>query len=131
MSVQLNHTIVAATDPHTSAQYLADLLDLDAPVRFGPFMEVQMDNELTLDYLTETGQITSQHYAFLVSDDVFDRAFERITSSGQDYWADPGLREQGRINTNDGGRGVYFHDPDGHLLELITVPYGGWPPDAA
>jgi len=70
------------------------------------------------------GEITSQHYAFLVGEEDFDRTFARIGAQGLAHWADPGLRRAGEINRNDGGRGVYFKDPDGHLLEIITRPYG-------
>ncbi len=73
------------------------------------------------------GGIAPQHYAFLVSDEEFDVAFVKIRERGITYWADPGHRREGEINRNDGGRGVYFLDPNGHNLELITVPYGGWP----
>ncbi len=65
-----------------------------------------------------------QHYAFLVSEEDFDEAFRRIGEQKLSYWADPGLRRPGEINRNDGGRGAYFEDPDGHLLEIITRPYG-------
>ena len=73
------------------------------------------------------GEIASQHYAFLIDEDDFDQIFGRISGRGLDYWADPGLNRQGEINRNDGGRGVYFRDPDGHLLEVITRPYGSGP----
>src|SRR5437667_375162 len=65
-----------------------------------------------------------QHYAFLVSEKEFDQIFGRIKERGLDYWADPGRKEKGRINRHFGGRGVYFLDPSGHLLEIITRPYG-------
>jgi len=82
---------------------------------------------VSLDYhdLSESqGEIASQHYAFLVSESEFGEIFGRIQTAGQDYWADPGLNRKGQINRNDGGRGLYFKDPDGHLLEIITRPYG-------
>jgi catechol 2,3-dioxygenase-like lactoylglutathione lyase family enzyme len=67
---------------------------------------------------------TSQHYAFLVGDDEFGAAFDRIRDQGLPYWAGPGRRQAGTINHRDGGRGLSFEDPDGHLLEIITRPYG-------
>ena len=72
-------------------------------------------------------EIHQRHYAFLVSEEEFDEIFGRITARGLPFWADPFEREPGQINTNDGGRGVYWSDPNGHKLEIITVPYGGWP----
>jgi catechol 2,3-dioxygenase-like lactoylglutathione lyase family enzyme len=47
-----------------------------------------------------------------------------VQNQGLSYWADPACTKEGEINTNDGGRGVYFTDPNGHLLEVITRPYG-------
>jgi catechol 2,3-dioxygenase-like lactoylglutathione lyase family enzyme len=61
----------------------------------------------------------------LINDESFDSAFARIRARGLPYCADPGKSQANRINHNDGGRGVYFDDPDGHLLEIITRPYGG------
>jgi catechol 2,3-dioxygenase-like lactoylglutathione lyase family enzyme len=124
MAVQLNHTIVAAADKVASARFLADLLGLPEPEPFGPFICVQASNDVTLDYLETGGEITSQHYAFLVSEAEFDEIFGRIKAQRLAYWADPAHQEPGQINTRDGGRGVYFDDPDGHILEILTRPYG-------
>ena len=124
MSVQLNHTIVWCRDQQVSAPFLSELFDLPAPVRFGPFLVVEVANGVSLDYHDVDGDIAPQHYAFLVAEDEFDAIFGRITERGLDYWADPGLSRKGEINRNDGGRGVYWRDPDGHLLEIITRPYG-------
>jgi catechol 2,3-dioxygenase-like lactoylglutathione lyase family enzyme len=76
------------------------------------------------------GEITRQHYAFLVEESDFDDIFKRISGRKLPYWADPGQTQQGQINRHDGGRGLYFEDPNGHLLEIITRPYGsgGWDP---
>ncbi|HLX87976.1 MAG TPA: VOC family protein [Acidimicrobiales bacterium] len=128
MGPRLNHTIVWCRDPQVSSSYLARTLGTDAPVAWGPFLDVVMANDVTLAYLEYEGtddEIPSQHYAFLVTENEFDQVFGRITSNGQRYWADPALRDEGSINHHDGGRGVYFKDPDGHLLEIITRPYGG------
>ncbi len=124
MAIRLNHTIVASSDKRASAMFLAEVLGLPAPVPFGPFLGVQTANDVTLDYLDADGEITSQHYAFLVSEKEFDEIFARIQSRQIPYWADPYQRQSGRINTRDGGRGLYFEDPDGHLLEILTRPYG-------
>lgn len=124
MAIELNHTIVHARDPLASATQLAELLGLAAPSRFGPFWDVALHNRVTLAYLPADEPLTIEHYAFLVSEDEFDRIFGRIQARGLPYWADPAHQQPGRINHHDGGRGVYWNDPSGHYLELITRPYG-------
>ena len=124
MTAKLNHTIVYARDKEASAAFLSEVLGLPAPVPFGPFMGVQAGNDVTLDFIDADGDITSQHYAFLVSEAEFDEIFARIRERKLAYWADPAQRQRGKINTRDGGRGVYFEDPNGHLLEILTRPYG-------
>jgi catechol 2,3-dioxygenase-like lactoylglutathione lyase family enzyme len=124
MTVKLNHTIVYARDKGVSATFMAEVLGLPDPVPYGPFLGVEVGNEITLDFLEEGGEIASQHYAFLVSEREFDEIFGRIKARGLSYWADPAQRRTGEINRHDGGRGVYFEDPSGHLLEIITRPYG-------
>ncbi|OAH13875.1 VOC family protein [Streptomyces jeddahensis] len=124
MSVELNHTIVAAHDKKASAQFLADLLGLETSPPFGPFIPVTTHNGVTLDYLEAEGEITPQHYAFLVSEADFDAIFARIRAAGLTYWADPYHRRVNEINANDGGRGTYFDDPNGHNMEILTRPYG-------
>ena len=124
MSVDLNHTIVAARDRQRSADFLAEVLGLAALTPFGPFMVVEVANGVSLDFADADGEVTPQHYAFLVSEPEFDEIFGRIQARDLPYWADPARRRPGEINHNDGGRGVYFPDPDGHFLEIITRPYG-------
>ena len=124
MSVQLNHTIVPATDREGSAKFLAGILGLPDPTPFGPFLCVEVDNAVSLDYMQHPGPIPSMHLAFLVGEDDFDVMFGRIKDLGIDYWADPHHEMPGQINTRDDGRGVYFDDADGHNLELLTRPYG-------
>jgi catechol 2,3-dioxygenase-like lactoylglutathione lyase family enzyme len=124
MAIELNHTIVHARDPQRSADFLAELLGRPAPVRFGPFLGVALDNGVTLDFIATDAALVIEHYAFLVSEAEFDAIFERIRARALPYWADPRHAEPGRINHHDGGRGVYWNDPDGHYLEIITRPYG-------
>lgn len=124
MAIELNHTIVWASDPDRSAQFLASILGRPAPVRFSHFRVVAMDNGVQLDFARREGEIHPQHYAFLIEDEDFDPVFARIEGQGLPYWADPGRTKPGEINRRDGGRGVYFPDPDGHLLEVLTRPYG-------
>jgi catechol 2,3-dioxygenase-like lactoylglutathione lyase family enzyme len=124
MAIQLNHTIVAARDKDSAANFLTEILGLPGPSLIGPFAVVRVSDDTSLDYVDTDGEITSQHYAFLVEESEFDEIFERIRERRLTYWADPGRRERDQINTWDGGRGVYFDDPNGHLLEIITRPYG-------
>jgi catechol 2,3-dioxygenase-like lactoylglutathione lyase family enzyme len=127
MRPQLNHTIVAASDPETSADFLVGLMGFDPPFRYGPFMVVETGNGVSLDFSRADGEIKRQHYAFLVTEAQFDEIFGRIVERGITYWADPGRTREGEINHHDGGRGVYFPDPDNHSLEILTRPYGSGP----
>ena len=120
MSIELNHTIVAARDKHASARFLAEILGVEVGAEFGPFVPVRLANNVTLDYMDKAGEIGHSHYAFLVDDAEFDAAFERIRAAGLTYWADPDHHEPGVINTRWGGRGVYFRDPVGHNMEILT-----------
>jgi catechol 2,3-dioxygenase-like lactoylglutathione lyase family enzyme len=122
MAVQLNHTIIPARDKGVSATFLAEILGLDTPTPFGPFMCVETANGVSLDYSDRTGAIESAHYAFLVTEEEFDAIFARITDRGLPYWADPGHTRASVINNH--GRGFYFEDPSGHNLEVLTRPYG-------
>ncbi|QNG19551.1 VOC family protein [Rhodococcus triatomae] len=126
MAIHFNHTIVAARDKQESAHFFAELFGLPAPQPSGFFLAVQLDGGVTLDYAEPPGSqdIAPQHYAFLVGEDDFDRIYGRILDRGLEHWADPRQSLPGEINHNDGGRGVYFLDPSGHYLEIITRPYG-------
>ena len=124
MAVQLNHTIVRSRNKEASASFLTEILGLPGATRFGPFLVVEMDNGVSLDFYETDGEIASQHYAFLITEAEFDEIFARLCARDMDYWADPGQSRPGQINHHDGGRGVYFEDPNGHLLEIITRPYG-------
>lgn len=122
-----NHTIVAAMDRRESATFLTELFGLPEPREFGPFLAVELNHGVSLDY-AQVGageEIRPQHYAFLVSEDEFDAIYGKIRDRALPHWADPRGSRPGEINHNDGGRGVYFQDPSGHYLEIITRPYGG------
>ena len=125
MPAELNHTIVKCTDKHASARFLTEILGLPEPTTYGPFVVVQAANGVSLDFADDHGRVHAQHYAFLVSEDEFDQIHGRIVERGLTYFADPGHRTENQINTHDGGRGLYWSDPDDHNLEIITVPYGG------
>lgn len=127
MAITFNHTIVAARDRRVSAEFLTELFGLPGPQEFGPFLAVTLNHGVSLDY-AQAGvddEIRPQHYAFLVSEEEFDAIYGKIRDRGMQHWADPHGQHPGEINHNDGGRGVYFRDPSGHYLEIITRPYGG------
>lgn len=124
MAIDFNHTIVWSRDRIASAAFLAEMLGLPAPGKFGPFAVVATNNGVNVDFADSEGEIATQHYAFLVGEPEFDEILGRIREKGLSYWADPALRREGEINTRDGGRGLYFEDPNGHLLEILTRPYG-------
>lgn len=121
MTVELNHTIVPARDKHASAKFIADVLGLPVGGEVGPFVQVELGNGVTLDYMTSS-DTSSHHYAFLVDDDTFDTGYKRLLDAGVQTWADPDHNKPGEINTRWGGRGVYFPDPSGHNMEILTRP---------
>lgn len=121
--MKLNHTIVNVRDKKKSAEFFTALFGLPPATPFYHFLSVEVANEVALDFCSADYDPEPQHYAFLVSDAEFDRIFARIQARGIEYWADPGRREKGAINRHFGGRGVYFEEPGGHFLEIITRPY--------
>ncbi|MGW3012258.1 VOC family protein [Streptomyces sp. NPDC001219] len=122
---RLDHTIVHSTDRFASARFLADLLGLPEPQAFGPFAALKLDNGVALDYAEHAagGEFVPTHYAFLVTEEEFDKIFGRIQERGLSYWADPMHHRPQEINTRDGGRGLYLLDPDGHNMEFLTRTY--------
>lgn len=120
MTIELNHTIVPARDPQASAQFLASVLGLEVDPPAAHFTPVTLTNRVTLDY-DQASDFGSHHYAFLVSEEEFDAAFARIQHGGITYYADPACRQVGQMYHSKGGRrGVYFRDPNGHLMEILT-----------
>ncbi len=115
----LNHTIVPAHDKHAAARFFTDVLGLRSEPPMGPFAVVRVSDDLTLDF-ADRDRFEPHHYAFQVSDEEFDRIFARVREAGLTYSADPHLERVGEINHRRGGRGVYFRDPNGHILELLT-----------
>ncbi len=126
MRVELNHTVVPATDKRASAEFLGGILGLETAPQWGPFLPLAVSNGVTLDYV-DADEIAPHHYAFLVDEPDFDPIFERIRDAGITFYADPHRERPGQINHLYGGRGVYFDDPDGHVMEVITQPYGPEP----
>jgi catechol 2,3-dioxygenase-like lactoylglutathione lyase family enzyme len=125
MTVTFNHTIIAAKDSNESALFFRELLELPEAPSWGPFTNIQLTDGVLLQFATPPAhiEIQMQHYAFLVDDELFDRAYKRLCEGGVEHWADPQMRRPGEINDEHGGRGVYFKDPAGHAIELITRPY--------
>ncbi len=124
MAAQLNHTIVWCSDKHRSSAFMAEMLGLPDPQPFAHFLVIPLENGVSMDFMEKEGKVAPQHYAFLVDDAAFDAGMAKIAEKGLTYWADPARQHRGEINHHWDGRGVYFEDPDGHLLELITKPYG-------
>ncbi|MEM5277734.1 VOC family protein [Cupriavidus taiwanensis] len=120
MAIQLNHTIVFSRDKQVAADFLCEVLDRPPAEPFGPFLGVALDNGVTLDFMDAQGEIAMQHYAFLVSDAEFDHGLACVRAHQLPYWADPYRRRPGEVNTDDGGRRIYFEDPSKHFLEIFT-----------
>ena len=124
MAIDLNHTIVHVHDRVASATFITEILGLPAPTPFGSFLVVQADNGVSLDYAHAEGDITAQHYAFLIGEDDFEVIYSRVLERQIPYFADPAGRHPQEINHGSGGRGFYFADPSGHWYEVLTRPYG-------
>jgi catechol 2,3-dioxygenase-like lactoylglutathione lyase family enzyme len=124
MSVELNHTIIWCADKARSAAFMTEMLGLPPARTFFHFLVVDLANKVSVDFYQKEGPVAPQHYAFLVDDGTFDAAHARIKAGNIAHWADPARTKPGEINHHYGGRGLYFEDPDGHLLEIITTPYG-------
>ena len=122
MAIRLDHTIVPAKDKVASAEFFAEIFGLK--VKLGHFAQVQINESLTFDF-TDEPEPWRQHYAFHVSDAEFDAIFGRVKARGLTYGSGPFNHTDGQIYTRRGGRGFYFEDPDGHLLEVMTVPETG------
>jgi catechol 2,3-dioxygenase-like lactoylglutathione lyase family enzyme len=127
MAVELNHTIVHAADPPETARFMSEVFGLPQAEAFSHFLVIRTANGVSLDYTKGEPPIDPEHYAFLVSEPEFDEIFGRVKGRGLSYWADPFKQKPGETNTHFGGRGVYFCDPSGHLLEILTRPYGSQP----
>ena len=124
MTVRLDHTIVAARDKVASARFFAEIFGLTVKPGRGHFAQVQVNETLTFDFAEEPDP-RGTHYAFHVSEPEFEAIFDRVKARGLAYGSGPFSHADGRINTRRGGRGFYFEDPNGHLLEVMTVPETG------
>jgi catechol 2,3-dioxygenase-like lactoylglutathione lyase family enzyme len=123
MPASFNHTIIASKNREESAAFYRDLLEVPAAPSWGLFSNLQLEDGVLLQFAEPPVDIQMQHYAFLVDDELFDRAYARLVEQEIEHWADPQMRRVGETNTEHGGRGVYFKDPAGHAVELLTRPY--------
>jgi catechol 2,3-dioxygenase-like lactoylglutathione lyase family enzyme len=124
MAIRLDHTIVPAKDKVAAAKFFAEIFGLSVEDH-GHFAEVQINESLTFAFADEPKSVRSHHYAFHISDAEFDAIFERVKAREIPYGSGPFSHSDGKINTRRGGRGFYFEDPNGHLLEVMTVPETG------
>jgi catechol 2,3-dioxygenase-like lactoylglutathione lyase family enzyme len=124
MPILLDHTIVPAKDKLASAKFFAEIFGLNVKAGGGYFAQVQVNDSLTFDFADET-EPQSHHYAFHISEQEFETIYERVKSKGLPYGSGPYNHIDGKIYTRRGGRGFYFEDPNGHLLEVMTVPETG------
>ena len=120
MPIVLDHTIVPARDKLASAKFFAEIFGLKVKPGEGYFAQVQVNDGLTFDFADET-EPQSHHYAFHISNAEFEEIYERVKSKGLPYGSGPYNHTDGKIYTRRGGRGFYFEDPNGHLLEVMTV----------
>ncbi|GAA1380909.1 VOC family protein [Pseudonocardia kongjuensis] len=126
MPVELNHTILKAHDRRGTAEFIAEILGLPEPESFADdhFLIIRLSNDSSIDVMRVDDPFDMEHYAFKVSEEEFDQIFGRIKAKDVKYWADPFMQVPDQINELDGGRGVYFLEPGGHSLEVLTKPYG-------
>jgi len=112
---------VPALDKQASARFFADIFGLAYEASSGHFAAVRVNSTLTLDFgEAKPGAFEVHHYAFHVDDAEFDAILGRVRAAGLAYGSAPWQLEDGRLNAHNGGRGVYFRDPNGHVLELLT-----------
>ncbi len=123
MTAHFNHTIIASIDPVEMATFYQDLLEADEAPSWGPFTNIQIGGGILLQFAAPPIEFPPQHYAYLLDDAHFDRAYAKLVQANHEHWADPQRSRPGEINNEHDGRGVYLLDPSGHYLELITRPY--------
>jgi catechol 2,3-dioxygenase-like lactoylglutathione lyase family enzyme len=121
MTITLNHTIVPARNKEAAARFFAEIFGLEFEPSAGHFAPVRVNDALTLLF-DDAKSFESHHYAFHVNDAEFDAILRRVQEAGLTYGSAPWKLDDGELNDWNGGRGVYFKDPDGHVLELMTVP---------
>ena len=124
MAIELDHVIVSARDQRAAARRLAELLDVRWAVSgVGPFSPVYVNDGLTLDFIDDDGPFPIQHFCFRVDDKTFDAILERLKTAGIPYRSSVRGPQDMQVNTDYGGRLVYWNEPDGHQWEILTVSY--------
>lgn len=128
MTLRVEHLLLPSREQQRSARFLADLLDLEVTEESSgsptAHFSVVRVGDVTIDY-GDMQSFTPHHVAFAVDDETFDAILGRVQAAGIEYSADPMHRRRGQLNANDGGRGFYVRDPDGHNLEFLTRPITG------
>lgn len=122
MAITLNHTIVPCFNNVESAKFYCRLFGFEYIGEFSRFIVVRVNDTLCLDF-DSRDKFESNHYAFKVSEQEFDEIFERLQTGNINYGSGPCEADDMKINHNYGGRGVYFRDQNGHLLEMLTADY--------
>ena len=125
MTIRLDHTIVPSKDKKAAARFFAEMLGLSVEPGHGYFAQVRVNDTLTFDFADEDEPFPGLHYAFHLSDAEFDGVLARVKARGISFGSEPDAPANGRLNRRRGGRGFYFEDPNGHLLEVMTVPESG------
>ena len=131
MSVQLDHFIVPARDAPAAARRLGELLGVPwAASGIGPFSPVYLNEGLTLDFIGTTEPFPVEHFCFRVDDEAFDAILARIEAAGIAFRSAVRGPVDRRINTDYGGRMIYWNDPEGHQWEMLTASYARRPKEA-
>lgn len=120
--ITLNHTILYCRDNLAAAQFYVRVFGFEFVKEWGHFAVVKVNSGLTLDFMARQ-HFTPQHYAFKVSDTEFDTIIAHLQAESVPYGSSPSDLNSGVHNNLYGGRGAYFADPDGHVLEIITHDY--------
>lgn len=124
MSIELDHAIVPAHDRDASAQRLAQLLGVPCgPAALGPFYAVYVNEGLTLDFIQTEDAVEVYHFCFRVDEQRFDQILERIRAAGIAFRSNVRGPMDGQVNSEYGGRMVYWNEPEGHQWEILTKSY--------
>jgi catechol 2,3-dioxygenase-like lactoylglutathione lyase family enzyme len=122
MTITLNHTIVWARNKEGAARLFAEIFGLRFAGQGGHFAQVGVNDTLTMDFADAKGTVAGQHYAFHVSDSEFDAILQRVKDAGLAFGSGPQSLDDGKLNAWNRGRGFYYKDHDGHVIELMTMP---------
>jgi len=128
VSFQLDHMIVPSRDRRAAAELLARILNVSwSETGIGPFCPVYVSDGLTLDFDQAEGEFPVLHYCFRTRDAEFEALLARLQALGIKYRSSPHGAFDMKVNTEHGGRIVYWTEPDGHIWEALTVSYARQP----